>query len=77
MLTQIAPVLGRTTRTQVRGLEFRNGALEVGLRSPDVATLDSMREQFAAIPGLSAEVTASVPADTGVDGRIRIRGDAP
>ncbi len=77
LLGQIAPVLGRTTRTQMRGLEFRNGILEVGLRAPDVATLDSMREQFSAIPGLSAEVTASIPADTGVDGRIRIRGDAP
>lgn len=77
LLGQIAPVLGRTTRTQMRGLEFRNGILEVGLRAPDVATLDSMREQFSAIPGLSAEVTASVPADTGVDGRIRIRGDVP
>ncbi len=77
LLGQIAPVLGRTTRTQMRGLEFRNGILEVGLRAPDVATLDSMREQFSAIPGLSAEVTASIPADTGVDGRIRIRGDVP
>ena len=77
MLSQIAPMLGRTTRTQLRGLEYRNGVLEVGLRSPDVATLDSMREQFAAIPGLSAEVTASVPVDAGVDGRIRIRGAAP
>lgn len=77
LLAQVAPVLGRTTRTQVRGLEFRNGILEVALRSPDVATLDSMREQFSAIPGLSAEVTASVPADTGVDGRIRIQGGAP
>lgn len=76
VLGQIAPLLGRTTRTQMRGLEFRNGILEVGLRAPDVATLDSMREQFSAIPGLSAEVTASIPADTGVDGRIRIRGDA-
>ena len=77
LLGQIAPVLGRTTRTQMRGLEFRNGILEVGLRAPDVATLDSMREQFSAIPGLAAEVTASIPADSGVDGRIRIRGDAP
>ena len=77
LLGQVAPILGRTTRTQVRGLEFRNGILELGLRSPDVATLDSMREQFAAIPGLSAEVTASVPADAGVDGRIRIRGEGP
>ena len=76
LLGQIAPLLGRTTRTQMRGLEFRNGILEIGLRAPDVATLDSMREQFSAIPGLNAEVTASIPADTGVDGRIRIRGDA-
>jgi general secretion pathway protein L len=77
LMSQIAPLLGRTTRTQVRGLEYRNGVLEVGLRSPDVATLDSMREQFAAIPGLSAEVTASVPVDSAVDGRIRIRGVTP
>ena len=77
MLGQIAPLIGRTTRSQLRGLEFRNGVLEVGLRSPDVATLDSLREQFSAIPGLSAEVTASIPADSGVDGRIRIRGGTP
>ena len=77
LLGQIAPVLGRTTRTQMRGLEFRNGILEIGLRAPDVATLDSMREQFSAIPGLSAEVTASIPVDSGVDGRIRIRGESP
>lgn len=77
VLGQVAPVLGRTTRTQVRGIEFRNGILELGLRSPDVATLDNIREQFSAIPGLVAEVTASVPAETGVDGRIRVRGAAP
>jgi general secretion pathway protein L len=77
LLGQIAPILGRTSRTQVRGVEFRNGILEMGLRSPDVATLDSTREQFAAIPGLSAEVTASVPTDSAVDGRIRIRGVGP
>lgn len=77
ILGQVAPVLGRTTRTQTRGLEYRNGILELGLRSPDVATLDNIREQFSAIPGLVAEVTASVPAETGVDGRIRIRGVEP
>ncbi len=77
LIGQIAPILGRTTRTQMRGLEYRNGILEVGLRAPDVATLDNMREQFSAIPGLTAEVTASIPAETGVDGRIRIRGVAP
>lgn len=77
LLGQVAPFIGRTTRSQLRGLEYRNGVLEVGLRSPDVATLDSLREQFAALPGISAEVTASVPLDTGVDGRIRIQAVKP
>lgn len=77
LLGQIAPSLGTTTRTQTRGMEYRNGILEIGLRTPDVATLDSMREQFAAIPGLNAEVTAANPVDGGVDGRIRISGAAP
>lgn len=77
LLGQIAPSLGTTTRTQTRGMEYRNGILELGLRTSDVATLDNMREQFAAIPGLSAEVTAANPVDNGVDGRIRISGATP
>jgi general secretion pathway protein L len=77
ILGQIAPTLGTTTRTQTRGMEYRNGILEIGLRAPDVATLDSMRERLAAIPGLTAEVTAANPVDAGVDGRIRISGVAP
>lgn len=77
LLGQIAPTLGTTTRTQTRGMEYRNGILEIGLRAPDVATLDSMRERIAAIPGLAAEVTAANPVDAGVDGRIRISGVAP
>jgi general secretion pathway protein L len=74
LLGQIAPTLGSTTRTQTRGMEYRNGILEIALRSPDVAMLDSLREQFAAVPGLSAEVTAANPVDAGIDGRIRISG---
>lgn len=72
MLGNVAPVIGRTTRSQLRGLEYRNYTLELGLRSPDVATLDGLREQFAAIPGYSAEVTASIPVENAVDGRIRV-----
>lgn len=77
LLGQIAPALGTTTRLQTRGMEYRNGILEIGLRAPDVATLDSMRERIAAIPGLVAEVTAANPVEAGVDGRIRISGAAP
>ncbi len=75
VLSAIAPVLGSTTRIQTRGIEFRNGALELGLRAPDVATLDSVRERLAAVPGLKVAVTAANPGDNGIDGRIRIGTD--
>ncbi len=72
VVAEIAPVLGSTTQIQTRGMEFRNGMLELGLRAPDVATLDAVRERLAAQPGLSVSVTAANPGNDGIDGRIRI-----
>lgn len=72
MLAQIAPVLGSTTRIQTRGMEYRNGILELALRAPDVAALDGVRERLTTVPGLQAAVTAANPGVDGVDGRIRI-----
>jgi len=72
VLNEIAPVLGATTQIQTRGMEFRNGTLELGLHAPDVATLDAVRERLAAQPGLNVTVTAANPGDSGIDGRIRI-----
>jgi general secretion pathway protein L len=77
VLAQIAPVLGSTTRIQTRGVEYRNGTLELALRAPDVTALDLVREQFAKVPGLKVEVTAANPGAEGVDGRIRIGGSSP
>lgn len=72
VLRDMAPVLGTSTHVQTRGIEYRNGILELALRAPDVATLDSVRERLAAVPGLGAEVTAANPDADGVDGRVRI-----
>ena len=77
MLGRIAPILGTTTRVQLRGLEYRADSLEISLRAPDVQTLDNIREQIAAIPGLGSELTATNPVDDATDGRIRIRAVAP
>jgi general secretion pathway protein L len=77
LLAAVAPVLGTTTRMQTRAMEYRNGTLELGLRAPDVAALDGVRERLAGLPGLKAEVTAANPAADGVDGRIRVSGGAP
>ena len=77
LLSQIAPVLGSTTRITTKGVEFRNDALEISLRTPDVPMLDSLRERLAAQPGLKVEVTAANPNEAGVDGRLRISGAKP
>ena len=77
MLESVGPVLGTTTRIQTRGMEYRNGALELSLRAPDVASLDSVRERLAALPGLKVAVTAANPGKDGVDGRIHIDGGSP
>lgn len=71
-LAQIAPILGSTTRLTTRGIEFRNGVLELAVTAPDVPTLDSLRERLATIPGLSVELTAANPGQNGVDGRMRV-----
>jgi general secretion pathway protein L len=73
-LTQIAPILSSTTRTTLTGIEYHNATLELGLRAPDVQTLDRMREQLATLPGLSVQVTSANTGTNGVDGRIRIGG---
>ncbi|NCT67179.1 MAG: hypothetical protein GXC76_05965 [Rhodanobacteraceae bacterium] len=76
VLGQVGPVLASTTRMQTRGLEYRNGTLELSLRVADVAALDSVRERLATVPGVTAEVTAANPGADGVDGRIRVGGGA-
>jgi general secretion pathway protein L len=74
-LTIISPILSSTTRTTLTGVEYHNASLELGLRAPDVQTLDRMREQLATLPGLTVQVTsANTGANGGVDGRIRING---
>jgi general secretion pathway protein L len=76
VLGQVGPVLASTSRMQTRGLEYRNGTLELSLRVADVAALDSVRERLAIVPGVTAEVTAANPGADGVDGRIRVGGGA-
>jgi len=79
ILGTVAPVLGSVspTRVQTRGMEYRNGSLEVALRTPDVAHLDGIRERLATLPGLAVEVVQASPGAEGVDGRLRIGGAAP
>lgn len=55
-------------------MEYRNGALELVIRGPDVATLDNLRETLAAM-ALQVELTSVNPGSGGVEGRLRIKAD--
>jgi hypothetical protein len=77
LLGRIGPVLAATTRVSLKSMEYRNATLELGLRAPDVPTLDLVREQLANLGGMKAEVTAAATSDKGVDGRLRISGGKP
>lgn len=76
-LSQIAPILGSTTRLTTRGIEFRNGVLELSVTAPDVPTLDSLRERLATLQGIKVELTAANPGSNGVDGRMRLTVGTP
>ena len=77
LLDQLGPVIGNgSTRTQLRGLDYRNGVLEIALHAPDTGALDTVREQVATLPGLKAELTAANAGQDGVDGRVRVEGAA-
>lgn len=74
LLGRIGPILASATRVQLTGIEYRNATLELGLRAPDVAALDLVREQLATLGGIAVEVTAANTGEKGVDGRLRISG---
>jgi general secretion pathway protein L len=75
LLGRVAPILGGTTRITLTAVEYHNTTLELGLRAPDVPTLDLTRERLVAL-GLKAEVTAANSGADGIDGRLRINGAA-
>jgi general secretion pathway protein L len=73
LLAQIAPSIAGSSRYTLESIDYRNGALDLTLRAPDVATLDGLRETLSAL-GLSAELTSATPGQGGVEGRISLRG---
>ena len=72
LLVQVAPLLSASPQTFLKAAEYRAGTLEVVVLAPAVATLDQLREAIAAIPGLSAELSAANSTPGGTEGRIRI-----
>ena len=72
MMSRAAPVIDAQAGLLVDALNYRDGSLELNLRAPDVAALESLERRLNAA-GLNASVqTASMGSD-GANGRIRIR----
>ena len=74
MLTRIAPLLAGGSRYVPESVEYRGGTLDFSVRSPDVATLDELRERIASL-GYAVELSSMVPGSGGVEGKLRIRGN--
>lgn len=78
LLARVAPLLpGGTTTLRMDALEYRGGSLELSVTTPDVPTLDGLRERLGALPGLRVELTGASPGDEGVQGRLRILEVSP
>ncbi|HRQ66586.1 MAG TPA: type II secretion system protein GspL [Xanthomonadaceae bacterium] len=78
LLARVAPlVAGGTTTVRMDALEYRAGSLELSITTPDVPTLDGLRERLDTLPGLRVELTGASPGDAGVQGRIRVQEVSP
>jgi general secretion pathway protein L len=78
LLARVAPLLaGGTTSVRMDVIEYRGGSLELSITTPDVPTLDGLRERLDGLPGLRVELTGASPGDAGVQGRLRIQEISP
>jgi len=73
MLSAVAPLLSGSGRYTIDAFDYRSGTLDLTLRTDAVATLDSLRESLASLPGFTAELVAVTPGGGGVEGKLRLK----
>lgn len=75
LLDHAGPILASHDRQlELRGMEYRNAALELAVHAPDLANLDQLRERLATLPGLHVTLSAATQTADGVDGRLHLTG---
>lgn len=72
-LQRIGPILYSEARLDLISLEYRDGGLELGVRGPDVATLDGLRQRFATLPGTSVDLGQVNSETHAAVGRLKLR----
>lgn len=73
LLARVAPMIAGSGLYTLDAIEFRADALELTLRTRDVAALDSLREALSNLPSTDVEVTSANPGSGGIEGRLRVR----
>lgn len=74
-LGTLSAALEREACCTLRSIDYRNRALDAVVDAPDVAALDALRARLAA-GALPVELVAATPGSRGVEGRLRLGGDA-
>jgi general secretion pathway protein L len=74
-LGNLSAALAREDCCMLRSIDFRNRALDAVVDAPDVAALDALRARLAAT-GTPVELVAATPGSRGVEGRLRLGGEA-
>ncbi len=73
MLARLAPVVRKHAKVEVTHLRYGNGRLEIRLVTPDIKTLDALREDLARTTGWQIELKSANASGDRVDGRIVIQ----
>ena len=68
-----ASLLGSNPHVKLQRLDWRSDVLELTLIGPDVAALDTFREQCAQLPGIEAQLGAVGSIAGGSEGKIQLR----
>jgi len=71
LMHRVAPVVAGQGDFELERIDYRDGALEIGLRAPDVAALDQLEQRLHAVD-LAAEVQSARIDEDGASGSIRI-----
>ncbi|WP_255505596.1 type II secretion system protein GspL [Alkalisalibacterium limincola] len=74
-LGNLSAALAREGCCTIQSLDYRNRALDAVVDAPDVAALDALRARLAG-DGMRVELVGATPGSRGVEGRLRLGGEA-
>jgi type II secretory pathway component PulL len=71
-LEALAGAVAATPHTTIDSLSYREGAVDLKLTSPSLASLSQL-SQFVGRQGLAAEIQSSTPVSGGVEAQVQVR----